>query len=143
MLYNDENRGIIQNRERARQIIDFSSLRYGNITPTDIDGLIEYHNKAYIFYEYKYQNAELPKGQKIALERIANDLSKTKETIILICEHTENNCNNDIIAAKAIIRAIYYKGKWGKPIESMNVTVDNFTNRFLKFIDNKEIKKIT
>jgi len=41
MLYTDDNRGTIQNRERARQIIDFHGLRIRNITPTDIDGFIK------------------------------------------------------------------------------------------------------
>jgi len=40
-------RGKIEHRDRARQIRDFSNLRYGNITPTDIDGLIEYQNKCF------------------------------------------------------------------------------------------------
>ena len=50
MIYNEENRGTIQNRERARQIIDFHGLRLdGKITPTDSDGEIEYHDKAWVF----------------------------------------------------------------------------------------------
>lgn len=35
MNYTDDNRGAIQFRERRKQIIDFSGLRVGNITPTD------------------------------------------------------------------------------------------------------------
>ena len=38
-------RGATTYKERAKQGRDFTGLRYGNITPTDIDGLIEYHGK--------------------------------------------------------------------------------------------------
>ena len=70
MLYDDDNRGSIQFPDRARQLIDFSGLRYNKITPTDIDGFIEYHDEAIVFMEFKYGNAELPYGQKLALERL-------------------------------------------------------------------------
>lgn len=70
MNYNE--RGKIENRNRARQIIDFSGLQYGKITPTDIDGLIEYHDKAILLLEFKYADAEMPRGQKVALERMCD-----------------------------------------------------------------------
>ena len=50
MEYQNNNRGVIQNRDRKKQIIDFSGLKYGKITPTDIDGLIEYKDKAMMFF---------------------------------------------------------------------------------------------
>ena len=44
-------RGVITNRARARQIRDFSGLQIGTITPTDLDGLIEFHDECFIFCE--------------------------------------------------------------------------------------------
>ena len=73
MNYTDDNRGAIQFRERRKQIIDFSGLRVGNITPTDCDGLIEYHNKAYILFEIKHRDAKVPEGQLKALVRSVDD----------------------------------------------------------------------
>jgi hypothetical protein len=49
---------VIQNVGRKQQINDFSELRFGNITPTDMDGCIECKDKAYIFIEIKYMNKE-------------------------------------------------------------------------------------
>jgi len=49
-------RGVIKYRGRARQIIDFRGLTYGNITPTDIDGLIEYKDKCILLIEIKHQS---------------------------------------------------------------------------------------
>ena len=48
MEYTNENRGYFQHPERAKQNICFEGIKYGNITPTDIDGCIDYKNKATI-----------------------------------------------------------------------------------------------
>lgn len=113
MEYNDSNRGKIQNKDRARQIIDFSGIRYGNITPTDVDGLIEYHDKAVVFLEYKFGDAEMPFGQKLALERVANNNQKAgKHATVMLCEHDVEDCMRDVDASSAIVRDFYYAGVW-------------------------------
>lgn len=111
MNYNE--RGRIEYRARSRQIIDFSGLQYGNITPTDIDGLIEYKNKAYAIIEMKYGNAEIPKGQQLAIERMVDDFSKGgKLATAFLCEHDVKNPEEDIMAANVIVRSCYYNGHW-------------------------------
>ena len=70
------NRGVINHRERARQINDFRNLLYGSITPTDIDGCIEYQNKAYILIEIKYNDALMSRGQELAFTRMCTILQK-------------------------------------------------------------------
>ena len=40
-----EQRGVILNPARMQQIVSFEGMKYGTITPTDIDGFIEYKNK--------------------------------------------------------------------------------------------------
>lgn len=130
MDYSENNRGQIQFRERSRQIIDFGGLQYGNITPTDIDGLIEYKNKAYAIIEMKYGNAEMPKGQKLAIERMVDDLSsKGKLATAFLCEHDVANTNEDIIASKTIVRSCYYNGYWrndGK--RTLKARLDSFVH---------------
>lgn len=61
--------GQIENRARKQQILDFSGLVFGKITPTDIDGMIEYHGKAFVYYEFKYLNADTKYGQRTAFEQ--------------------------------------------------------------------------
>ena len=130
-----EQRGKIAHRERARQIIDFSGLRYGNITPTDIDGLIEYHDKAYILMEFKYKNAEVPAGQMLAYKRLANDLQKAgKPTVLLICRHDVENPEQDIDAASAMVTEYWYAGK---PYYDVNRTVADVCESFLAYVDKK------
>lgn len=67
----------IQNPKRMKQLIDFSGLELdGGIYPTDIDGLIEYHNSEYIIIEVKHGNANVPYGQRLALRRMVDDFTK-------------------------------------------------------------------
>lgn len=110
-------RGKITSPDRARQLRDFSGLRFGTITPTDIDGLgmvqlsvptiaglIEYHNKGYVIIELKLKGASVPGGQRLALERLHNDLSKAgKETLCIIAEHNAFDPEQPIDVARAIV----------------------------------------
>lgn len=103
----------INNRERMRQIIDYDGLRYDTITPTDVDGLIEYKGKAYAIIEMKHGSKEVPKGQLIALERMAQDLSACGKLVtVFVCEHTVDNPERDIIAARTTVRACWFNGVW-------------------------------
>lgn len=64
-------RGVIQNKERAKQLNSFKDLiRMRNITPTDIDGLIDYNGHAFIYMEGKCKEKKLDEGQKKALENV-------------------------------------------------------------------------
>ena len=133
MTYDNENRGRIQNRLRSQQIIDFSGIRYKNITPTDIDGFFEKAGKAFVFYEYKLQGVEIPRGQELALTRIVDGLSTAgKIAVQFICRHNEINPDNDIKAANAIVEKIYWNGKWHK---GKNKTVKEHTDKFMNWVE--------
>lgn len=108
MKYTDENRGKIQNRKLAIQINDFSGLRFNNITPTDIDGFIEYKGKLFIFIEVKLESAKIPFGQKLALERVAG--SCNKPSIVIIGRH--KNTEGDIEVGSCIVSEVRLKNKW-------------------------------
>ncbi len=133
MKYDDSNRGRIQNRERARQIIDFNGIRYNNITPTDIDGFFEYKNKAFVFFEYKLRDADVPRGQELALMRVVDGLSAAgKNAVLFLCRHSEDNPHKDIRAAEALVEKIYWCGKWHT---GTNKTVKAQTDRFLRWVE--------
>ena len=103
-------RGAVYNRELATQVRDFTGLRIGNITPTDIDGLIEYKNRGFVFIEAKRVGASLPYGQKLALQRLCDALSKP--AILFVVEH---ETDGDIDFAKTTVREYYWKGQWITP----------------------------
>lgn len=112
--YNDENRGEFQFENRARQVISFKGMKYGKITPTDIDALIEFHGKAMILYEVKYNGAEvnLKGGQWKALKELADMGDRDgKCSILIVCDHYVANTDESPNLAECKVRWIYYKGK--------------------------------
>jgi len=112
-------RGIIRNRDRKQQIIDFSGLRYGLITPTDIDGVIEYKNSCFLFMEFKCSfGAKIPAGQRIALERLCDGLDRPA---ILIHAVHDAQIGQDINARNSFVYRYYWKGKWKAPDDVMSV----------------------
>ena len=126
------DKGAIYNRARAKQLRDFSGLLYGNITQTDIDGLIEYQNKCYIFYETKLKGNPLPFGQRLALERITDDLAKIKPTICIVSEHDIKDPNQDIYVSLTPVLEYRFRGAWHTPKDLINARQlsDWFINTF-------------
>jgi hypothetical protein len=122
-------RGIILNRERARQIRDFSGMLYGSITPTDIDGLIEYRNKCYVLFEEKYRDAKLPRGQELALERICDDLQKVKPALLIVANH-EAEPGKDIDVASSFVVKFRFENNWY--FVAGKVTTKELTTRFIE-----------
>ncbi len=122
-------RGVIRNRKQASQIIDFSGLQFGTITPTDLDGLIDYHNRGFIIIEAKHGDSDLPYGQRLAIERLVDNL--TKPTVAIIASHESEG---DIDVANAIVREVRFRRKWRviTPIQ----TVRQFIDRFVGWLDN-------
>lgn len=111
----------ITNPRRASQLIDFAGLEIDgipNLYPTDIDALIEYKDRGYIYFEIKHGGAEVPKGQRLALQRMVDDASKIqKEAIVFVCEHDVHDASQSVIAAQCKVRELYYSGeqKWRSP----------------------------
>lgn len=126
-------RGKINNRARAKQLRDFRGLLFGNITPTDIDGHIEYHDKGHIFIETKLNDTPLPYGQRLALERLIDDLNKIKPSIGIIASHNEDDPNQDINVANTIVSEFRWKGKWHKPDSEYNTRI--LIERFIKHME--------
>lgn len=129
-------RGKIKNPKRKQQINDFSGLIYGKITPTDIDGLIEYKNKAYIFIEVKYNDALLPYGQKLALERLVKDTATNgKRSIAIIAQHDVSNTNESIFVSECKVRATFLDERNQWKIINQNISVKQCIDAFLNAIN--------
>jgi hypothetical protein len=122
-------RGVIRNRERAQQLRDFSGLRYGSITPTDIDGFMEFGDRVFIFIESKHAGAPLPKGQRMAIERLTDAISETgRASIAIVCEH---NTHDDIDFANCPVREWRVGRQWVKPDKqyTLRAVIDSFLRR--------------
>jgi hypothetical protein len=122
---------LIQNRERASQIVDFSGLQFGTGYPTDLDGLMEWKNKGYVIIELKSHGVEMPFGQQLALERLCDDLSRTKETLLVLAEH-KTKASEDIRAADCTVVQWRYCGEW---YTGGFESVHNIVSEFLEYIE--------
>lgn len=125
----ENTRGQIYNRNRAKQVVNFNGLIYGNITPTDIDGLIDFHNKCFVFMELKYKDAPLPDGQRIAIENVIK--SQGKPSIGIVASH-DMPADRDINAVDCRVREIFYHGKWHVVKQSYSVKrmIDRFVDKY-------------
>lgn len=122
-------RGKIKYRERARQIKDFSDLKWNKITPTDIDGFVEFGNKVFIFIEFKCFGVELPLGQRLAIERLVDLISSTgKPCIGIVAEHN-TPIEEDINCGEAIVKEIRKDSQW---INKEGINLKNVINIFLE-----------
>lgn len=121
---------MIKYPKRAKQIIDYIGLEYGNIHPTDIDAVLEFDDLYLFLFEIKLEGTEFNKGQKILLERIVdnwdrnygNNLEWTKskrKAYAIYCSHNIENTDKNIILANCIIDDIYGEGNYdddGRPL---------------------------
>lgn len=136
----DFERGKIVNRIRAQQQIDFSGIRIPGtrITPTDLDGVIEYHDKLWVGIEIKYAGEEVQPGQRIAFERMAHDLNAAgKSVLFLIADHHTDAVTEDVDAGAAKVRAFTSSGKrWRYPAEEgWSTTVKELIEDFLAYME--------
>lgn len=93
-----------------KQLIDFKGLELdGGIYPTDIDGIIEYRDSEYIILEVKHHKAKVPWGQRLCLQRMVDDFTKTgKKAVAIVCEHEVDNPDIPVVAALCNVRELYY-----------------------------------
>ena len=118
-------RGVVHYPKRAKQLILFRNLKYdNNVTPTDIDGVIEINDKFWIIYEAKYNGAPLQKGQKLTLERWINEADKAeKYGIALVADHYVSEESEPVYLDDCKVRMIYTTENrtWHKPETEMTV----------------------
>ena len=136
-------RGVIKNRAFKNQVSNFSGLKFGKITPTDIDCFLEFHNELFIFVEAKYNIAELKLGQLVAFERICDGLNNHPVTYsyFIIADHN-TPAEQDIDFSSMKIRLIRQNNKWTKP-KTQDLTVRDAIYAMIKFVkDHKGLENL-
>ena len=110
-------RGAIRNRQLAMQIRDFRGLRFGSITPTDIDGFLEFGDRLFVFIEGKRDGAPLANGQMLALARLADacHCPPRRFATVIVVDHPTSD--DDIDYAIATVRIWRWGGEWRKPLQ--------------------------
>ena len=108
---------LINNPKRAKQIISFEGMeRRRKIIPTDIDGFIDYGGKVFVYMEAKLVGADVPDGQRWALESAvkSHDQVKGKEgekghkACAILFRHNTNP-EEDIIVKDQYVERCYFK----------------------------------
>lgn len=128
MEYEAAMRGRIQHKPRARQLVDYSGMRFErNITPTDIDGLwtdgddtpyavsglVEFNGREVFIFEFKLAGAKMPQGQRVALERLTGLIEKGgAKAYFIAAQHRHTNVAESIDAAQAETFGVYHGGTW-------------------------------
>lgn len=123
-------RGAICNRQLAMQIRDFTGLRFGKITPTDIDGFLEFGDRLFVFIEGKRTGAPLSFGQALALARLTDacHCPPRRFAVAIIVDHPPSE--EDIDYATATVRSYRWGGEWRNPMQKA-VTLRAAIDRFL------------
>lgn len=126
-------RGEIRNRAYAAQIRDFRGLRFGKITPTDIDGFLDFGDRLFVFVESKFGGSAMPYGQRLALQRLCDSchVPPRRHAIVLIAAHMSDT---DIDFANSKVTEYRWFGKWIHEGRSVTVraAIDGLVNRYLR-----------
>jgi len=93
-------RGKIVHRNRKRQLLDMSGLRFGKITPSDLDACIEYRRRAWVFIEFKKDGGLPAAGQLRMLQELASDMHAAgKQVAVILGAHGIDDPEVDVVAA--------------------------------------------
>ena len=113
LTYDDKNRGKFQYPKRGRQLLRFDGMNFVRHTsPTDIDAFYEFNNEIFIVFECKYKDAEMAGGQGDSYKKMINRLQHDgAEALLIVCEHSTENCNDDVFLKTCKVRRFYYKLK--------------------------------
>jgi len=133
------SKSLIKNKDRARQLMLFDGLvRHRGISPTDIDGLIDYKGNAFILLEGKLTGTPILNGQKMAIENLCKAIiSGGKECIALVFEH-QTKSSNDIFVKNCLVRKIYISGCWRDP--KFNISVIQAVDLIEAYFKQKNIE---
>lgn len=103
---------LIRNRDKVKQVIDFTGVQNGKLHPSDIDGVLEFDNKVLILIEVKRRFKPIPTGQRLLLERISDSWHDEEKSIVLKVEHEFDDDTMDIPLLKCRVTRVYYKKHW-------------------------------
>lgn len=107
------SRGCIQHPERRLQLFSFENMRWNTITPTDIDGSIDFGGNIFVMFEVKYNDAEMPYGQRRHLQALADTVRDGgRQIAVFVVEHHVADTSQAVDVASCAVREVYYNHEW-------------------------------
>ena len=128
-------RGVIKNRDFKNRVADMSGLRFGNITPTDIDAFLDFGDGVFVFIEGKYAGAGVQFGQGLAIQRLcdATHCPPHRYSFLIIADH-DTPPPADIDFAEMTVRTYRLNRRWVYPLAP--TTVRAAVDKLLAFAKN-------
>lgn len=110
---------ILRNREFASQLKIFAGMKWGRISPTDIDGFLDFGDRLFVFIEVKHGKSMPPTGQRIALERLCDACeSKNRASVAIVATHSTSD---DIHIKDLPVHSYRWRRKWRIPASQITV----------------------
>ena len=104
------------------------------MTPTDLDGVLDYHSKAWLILEIKYSGEPIPAGQQRCFDRMTRVFSKDTPTLFIIADHDVSDSEQDVDVEATMVRQWSYNGVcWISCSEPL--TTGEMVDRFLTLVD--------
>jgi len=124
----------IRNSEYVSQIKDFSGLWFGSILPTDIDAFLDFQDRLFVFVELKYEDGQMKRGQRLALERLCDACGNEKRDSCLIVGKHDSQIGEEIDTAQAHVTEVRWQKQWHDWL-GRNETVRDVIERLLERCD--------
>lgn len=109
----------LRNRQWASQQKVFANLKWGSISPTDIDAFLDFGDRLFVFIEVKYGKRMPDTGQRIALERVCDACeSPERVSVVLLASH---ECDGDIHLCDLPVFRYRYNRRWRNLTKDLSV----------------------
>ena len=123
----------IQSRERAKQLVSFEGMDLGpRLWPTDFDAVIEWKDIAWLLFEVKHGDKDVPRGQRLALERFVRDVWRGgKKAVAAVVEHFVDDPSQDVRLAECQVREVYVGGEFSWRPTRRRMTAAELMNAYM------------
>jgi hypothetical protein len=120
--------GTIKDINEMMVPVFFEGLFYDEKGPTDMDGVFELDDKAWIMYEVKRKGTVMKNGQRILMERFTKDMHKAgKEAYAIFCEHEPGL--KQIYLKDCVIKSYHYNENKDWTIPDHHCMVKEITDK--------------
>jgi len=134
-------RGVIRNRQRASQLARYDGLRFGNATPSDIDGVFDFGGRAFIVFELKSGDTPLPIGQRLLLENMVDGWRDGGRLAAAMVARHDAPIGKDIDAGAARVSDVWFNRRWYRVDDG--ATLRDMVERFLTKHAPDELRRLT
>ena len=102
---------LVQNRDRAKQLLAFDGMQYGKCRPTDVDLSVDFQGNMFVFAELKGKGVQLTLGQRIHLTGLVDAITAGgKQAVAILAHHDTPDTEHDVHCAESIVHSAYYGG---------------------------------